>query len=82
MCSRPKGAVAMSEGLTDGTDQTPIWNFITTQVWAVVIAIGLVASVITRSFVPVAFAPWIGLLLGVVANELLSGFVNEGVRIV
>lgn len=61
---------------------THLLNFITFQIWAMSVLVGAIVSVAAGDTSMMWVAPWIGLIVGVAANEMLPGFVNEGIRIV
>jgi hypothetical protein len=59
-----------------------VLNFITFQIWVSVTALGFIAAVWTGNGGIATIAPWVGLILGVAAEELTPGFLTEGVKIV
>ena len=59
-----------------------VLNFITFQIWASVTVLGFIAAAWTGHGALATIAPWVGLVVGVAAEELTPGFVTEGVKIV
>jgi len=57
-------------------------NFITFQIWAGISALGLLMALISGNSAPVGIATWVGLILGVAANELTASTNDTGIEIV
>jgi len=62
-------------------DNWEILNFITFQIWAGVTIAGFAAAIWTGNGLISTLAPWIGLMLGVAAEELTPGYLTNGVKI-
>lgn len=61
--------------------EIPIWNAIAFQIWLSFVLIGIAFSLSSQSFVPATIFPWLGLFIGIATNEILPGFVSEGIKI-
>jgi hypothetical protein len=61
--------------------ETPLVNFVTFQLWVFGTVCGLVVTLLTGDPFFIVYMPWVGFFVGVVTNELMPGFLSEGLKI-